>query len=704
MALAQNTEAKYIAVKPDFERVIANEHYTPPGTSRRALRGEMAANGGDISQLGVRRLALDARLRMLVPAENRAYFQPGAFDLDEPDVVAARVTLEMPSMTKWYKSIVDAAQAALVPKEDLSEGEVEAIVQKKINEVGPEVRIYCQQLASFVNNHAEGNNALKGVILAAVGDLGVTGADERTVAAGRSNEQVPAITADQVGALSIEHLTTVGEALPASNTTLNKAFSTLMGLKYFEVMPRLAVLYEPFTSAVELARVNKNTSIHEDVVDMTINYEGYVDSLNTASAINNVLTLEVVRIKDLSVEMLPNLTDQEFSAEELAALAASKAGDENVNAAALASANVKVANAAAATDVDWVDLANSGDADAATEDLYEGIGTWSPLVLNEVDYLQLLAKYAIAAPTTRVIQTKNAPMEALADFACTRYTTINHDLIGDSDEVKIYNGQIWGALPVGKAKYLFDALTDDIMGQVQHAIAHISYMKSGHHATANNLGHTMKKVMEAIGQEVEVSDLSERLAYGTYFGSKTADQRAVAIFLRTKYSNNELSFAIGRRITPQGPGTVAMYLLNLVMEQLNNVKFFEFMKREDSYTQFKGLYASYAKQAFLEAPYAAYMYGQSKAESVELKQSVAPMFAYASAIGSAMPRSTIADSVALNRDANAASNNSITARLEVQAFVKAYRQFLRSLVRQRLEIAAGAQGGSRLLEDAEPEE
>jgi len=143
-----------------------------------------------------------------------------------------------------------------------------------------------------------------------------------------------------------------------------------------------------------------------------------------------------------------------------------------------------------------------------------------------------------------------------------------------------------------------------------------------------------------------------------------------------------------------------LFLLNLVVEQLQNVHFFEYMGRVELYQQFKGLYASYAKTSFLEVPYAHYFYGDGRAESVALKQAVGPMFAYASAIGSAMPGSTIGDSVALKREAAAQANNSITARIEVESFVKAYRTFLRSMVRNMLATKAGVSGAAALLEDA----
>jgi hypothetical protein len=409
--------------------------------------------------------------------------------------------------------------------------------------------------------------------------------------------------------------------------------------------------------------------------------------------------VEVVLAKDLNRAWLNELTDKDFTEEELDALEkhiSEDAGDAKDQVKAVLE---KLKDAKFADGSDWIAAVNGGDDDTATAEMYDNVGNWKTVDITEKDYLGALAKYAIAAPTTRSVRTQSAPAAALADFATTRMNTVNHELAGNSDEVVSYDGKFWGALSLSKSVTLFDAVSDDIIGQVQHSTAHISFMKSGHHATANNVGHTMAKLLDAIDQEYDVSDLPERLAYGTYYGTKPADQRAVAIFLRTKYSKNELSFAIGRRITPHGPGTVSMFLLNMVMDQLEHVKFFEFLERAEQYTHFKGVFNQYSKTAHLEAPYAFFFYGSSKAESVEMKQAVAPMYAYAAAIGSAMPHSTIGDSVSLRRDASTSANNSITARLEVESFVRAYRTFLRSLVRNKLQSKAGVSGGVALLED-----
>jgi hypothetical protein len=701
MALVQNTNARYLSAEPDFEAVHKNESFIPPGTSRRGIRSQKAANGGDISQLGAKRLVLDRRLQLVVPTINVGYFQPEEFDLDMPDAIAAKITLTLDPLQKWDEDMVEVLQSGLVPKEDLSTAEVERIVSQKLDEISDELKVYYQMVAGFINTSAEGNNALRGVILAVgADDLGLD-ADNRTVAAGTSNEQVPAVSGGDVQAMSIEHLTTVSEQVRNDNAALLKAMSAVLGTAYYQVSPRLAAAFEPFSTAVEMARVARVTEVDDDMVAELINYDGIIAEMVDNGDIEVKAVVEVVRNYNLNYDWLNDLTDQDFTDEELAALSGEAGG--GVDATVLRDANVKVGLARAAEGSDWLATVNGGDDDEATEDMYENVGTWTRINIDELEYLGALAKYAIAVPTTRVLRTRSAPAVSLADFATTRMNTINHELVGACSEVIPYTGTMWGGLCLAKSVMLFDAVSDDIVGQIQHSTAHISYMKSGHHATANNIGHTLTKLLDAIDEPHDVSDLPERLAYGTYYGTKPADQRAVALFLRTKYSRNDLSFAIGRRITPHGPGTVSMFLLNMVMDQLEHVNFFDFLKRNDQYTHFKGVFNQYAKTSHLEAPYALFFYGTGKAESVEMKQAVAPMYAYAAAIGAAMPHSTIGDSVSLRRDASASANNSITARLEVESFVRAYRTFLRSMIRKKLEVKAGLRGGMALLEDGADE-
>jgi hypothetical protein len=616
-------------------------------------------------------------------------------------VIAARVTLTLDELKQWDDDLVEAVQAGLVPKDDLSQSEVETIVRDKLLEIKDELEVYYQMVAGFVNTNAEGNNALKGVILAVLDDVDGADVDNRTVAAGVSNEQVPAISGANVAKLSIEHLTTISEQIRSDNSNLAHAMSAVLGTAYYEVSPRLAAAFDPFSTAVEMARVARVTEVDKNLVDSAINYDGIISELVESGEIKTRAVIEVVRAGDLNHDWLNDLTDQDFTEDELAALTADLVGIGNVDPTILAVAQGKLQRAVAAEGSDWISTVNGGDDDEAVVAAYENVGTWKTVSIQEVHYLEALAKYAIAVPTTRVLRTKSAPAVALADFATTRMNTINHELTGSCTEVSAYRGSMWGALCLAKSVPLFDAVCYDIVGQLQHATAHISYMKSGHHATANNVGHTLAKLLDAIDQPHDSSDLPERLAYGTYYGSKPADQRAVALFLRTKYSRNELSFAIGRRITPHGPGTVSMFLLNMVMDQLENVKFFEYLGRSAQYTHFKGVFNQYSKTAYREAPYSQFFYGNGKAESVEMKQAVAPMYAYAAAIGSAMPHSTIGDSVALRRDASASANNSITARLEVESFVRAYRTFLRGMIRKQLEVKAGLKGGTALLEDGD---
>ena len=701
MALVQNNKTQYADVKPEFDSVKSNDDFEPPEVSKRELRGMKAANGGDISQLGMNRLVLDKRMQLIIATKSCAYFQPHEFDYGDPRVIAAKITYETEPVAKWTPEIVQSVQKELLPSEDLTAAEVERILTDTLADIEDELTIYGATIASFINNNAEGNNTLKGVILSV--DTIDRVDDGRTIGAGATNEQVTALSGAEVQALGVEHLTTVAQQVKGSDPVATKAISALLGAAYYGVSKKLAVAFEPFSTAVEMARVARVNTVSDVVVDDAINLSGLVAGDIAAGRIKRKAIVEVVYAADLALDLLCDLTDKEFSNAELKML--EDYDDANVSDAGsntdpvLLSALNKRRTAVAAPGVDWIAHVNGGNDDKATEEMYDSVGTWRVDTVDEVDYLGVLAKYALAAPTTRIVLTAGAPAVALADMATARMNIINHELHGECCEVVKYSGEVWGALSIPKSTVLFDAVSSDIVGQLQHATAHISFMKSGHHATANNVANTLSKLCDAIGQENDASDLPERLAYGTYFGTKPADQRAVALFLRAKYARNELSFAIGRRITPHGPGTVSMFLLDMVMDQLHDVNFFKYLDRMEQYTHFKGVFTQYAKTAHLEVPYARFFYGGAKSESVSMKQSVAPMFAYAAAIGIAMPTSTIGNSVALAREAAASNSNSMTAKLEVESFVKAYRNFLRAVIRKRLEEKSGIKVGTQLIEN-----
>jgi hypothetical protein len=233
---------------------------------------------------------------------------------------------------------------------------------------------------------------------------------------------------------------------------------------------------------------------------------------------------------------------------------------------------------------------------------------------------------------------------------------------------------------------VLDDLTDGVHGPMAHLLVHISFMKSGHHITANNIANTYAKMLAALGGDfvIDVTDIGEVLALGCYYGCHPADQRFVAAMSRYQAMLGNLSFAIARRIAPYGPGTVSVHLLSLVLYQLNQIQFFEFLNRTKEYAVFQALYERYRTTSYLEVPYADFMYGESRPESVAVKQAIAPMYAYASALAKVMPGSTLNDSIALARDSRAAASNTIVASLEVQSFVRSYRSHLNNLVRSQL--------------------
>jgi hypothetical protein len=697
--IATENVAGFIRAEANFDSVGFNQHYQVPGQSSRVLRSMRAANGGDISQLGAKRLISDPRAHQRVFYEHRAYFQPDAFDLSIPGVVGARVTVTIDpnEMQKWSDDEIEEVQKALIPKADLTDAEVENVIDEVLATVLPTLEAIAPSIAAFVNSAADGNNQIAAV-LHKKADRNVD-IDARTVAAGARGEQVAAMTTDDVLDLDLEDLTVL-----VSNTTdqaMLKNLALFQGIQMSRIRKSLAASYEPFSSAIEKARVTKVNTIDADVVNNAIHFDSILKYGGNLARIKENIKVEVVTLQNLAIGMVNDLTDGNLTEEQINTVI------EGTDANAIAAINSAIVGFGVPEDQDWIAIVNNGNDDAAQESMYENIGNWREADIDEEDYLIALARFAVGAVNVRPFKSNELSGYSISEFGVTRANIVEHGLWGDSDEVRFVDDREWGALSLPKSVQMFDVCTDNVVGYTTLSTAHISFMKSGHHVTANNIGNTYVKIREAIqeGESVDIAEVPESLALGVYYGTHPADMRAIAVLLRYMSGIGQLSYAIGRRITPQGPGTVSMYLLNLIIKQLAHVNFFQFLNRDAELHQFTSLYATYAATSYLETPYAQFMYGESKAESVALKQNVAPMFAYASAIGRAMPNSTFGFSVALSRDALASANNAIVARLEVESFVRAYRTFLRGIVRSQLANRAGIASGTaqapQLLEDAE---
>jgi len=656
------------------------------------LLGQKYERGGDVSQLGFKRLTLDEKMRLLVGDSLRAYFQPKEFSLGVPNAVAARVTVKMPSLEGWSEETVKSVQEALVPSAEMTAFEVDKVVRDKMGSIAEELTVWGHILAAFVNANASGSDRLKSVLESVVGGDLLAVDDMKTTRGGADNEELPALTPVSAMKLTIEDLTVISEVAGNSDPKLNDAIAAFFGVQYLKIAPRMAVAFEPFASAVEKARLEKDNSVDANVASDAVNYLGLVEEMVLSATLKDNVVVEIVRCEDVQPALFEEFVEHGMNAKDLGNFHDFKDDIRATTPRIVEDLRPLIKGFKAMEGIDWIASRNGGDDDSHDIDSLDSIGKWEVLEMSkngsDDSYLAALAKYALAAHTLNCVQKSGAPTVGLVDFAVARMNIINHNLIGESREVLAHSGMLWGALSLARSVALLDGVCEDVVGQVQHAASHVSFMKSGHHASANNIGNTLVRLMEAVDIPYDISDLPERLAFGTYYGTKPADQRAVAVFLRYKYAQNELSFAIGRRLNPNGPGTVSMHLLSMVMEQLHHAKFFKFLEREEQYNHFMAVYNQYKLNAHLEVPYAQFFYGESKAESVLAKQSVSPMYAYAAALGSAMPNSTFAGSVALNRDASAAANNTITAVLEVKSFVVTYQGYLKTIVKQQLVKSA----------------
>lgn len=231
-----------------------------------------------------------------------------------------------------------------------------------------------------------------------------------------------------------------------------------------------------------------------------------------------------------------------------------------------------------------------------------------------------------------------------------------------------------------------------------------SFLKSGHYVTANALAHSFMKMYFAVRKEgsavLEFSPdaMASFLGSSLYPGLHFAHLRFAWVMFKRLAAKGELSYSFSRRLSVHGPGVVAQYLLAQVLKALADAKFFEFTNKQKILDEFLGAYQVYMLTASYETPYAKYMYGQSRGESIGFKNLAAQYMPFAAAISGIMPDSTFNFSVALKRDAGEAAKNTITSVLEVKAFVLAYKGYIAALVRGRLhKEAQAASGGSTVM-------
>lgn len=234
-------------------------------------------------------------------------------------------------------------------------------------------------------------------------------------------------------------------------------------------------------------------------------------------------------------------------------------------------------------------------------------------------------------------------------------------------------------------KAFFDSFNKpEIWRLLEHAIA-ISFLRSGHHATAYNMYNILSRIFGSLGINVNMDFIQAYLRSYVYHGGHVGSTRVQILQSWAKASTNEFIGSIAYRLHPAPPMFATYTNLELYVDQLATIGFFEYMNKTSEYEAFKSAMASIKKKMHFAAPYSEYLYGQSVADPVAEKSIAIRVAAYATAIAAVMPNSTLLDSPALQKLVAQTSDNTISANLLIEAYVTAYRSFHRRIVERRLE-------------------
>lgn len=270
------------------------------------------------------------------------------------------------------------------------------------------------------------------------------------------------------------------------------------------------------------------------------------------------------------------------------------------------------------------------------------------------------------------------------EFAMTRMLIVRHGLIHDTKEVSLM-----------EPKIPFVQSMDDVVNWLGMCrkpetfymcmmTAVISFLKSGHHASAANLDNTLEKLLGAISIPTNRESSRNLLMTSVYNGTHPASMRLLMAYCLHRVQTKKLSGAISYRLATSPPLAMGFNNLEIFMDALNAAEFFAMMGRTAEYTTFKDHMRTIRSSMWYVAPYSLYLFGKTKPDPLYAKGEAAKLAAYAAAISSALPNSTLIYSPALRKMANQASVNSISAQLMIEGYVDAFRQFFKRTVARTL--------------------
>jgi hypothetical protein len=281
------------------------------------------------------------------------------------------------------------------------------------------------------------------------------------------------------------------------------------------------------------------------------------------------------------------------------------------------------------------------------------------------------------------------------EVAFTRLMSIRHGLIMGSTELCLFKSVKGLSLNADAITWYVNSYRKPEIYYAGLYISAISFLKSGHHANAFGIDNWVSKIAGALGIVIDQTTAQRYVNSIVYWGAHPANMLLLVNFLNMNAKMEKISGSITYRMHPVPPMFAAYCNLEVFIDALALTGFFTYTGKQKDYDVFKANMRTIKSQMHFCAPYAYYLYGESHDDPIGAKQVVGSFAAYAMAIDTVLPRGTLNLSPALRKLADNEGRNTIAAQLQVEAFVRAYRQFHAQLITANLLKSIG---GRRRLE------
>jgi len=296
----------------------------------------------------------------------------------------------------------------------------------------------------------------------------------------------------------------------------------------------------------------------------------------------------------------------------------------------------------------------------------------------ENEFTPTFAMWAYAMLQSRKMNGLTPDNESIAYYSACRASVAHYNLYIDSREYHYSTGPPvpnTAAVPdyfveADLAMLIYSLIARPLVVDAVMIASVVSYLKSNHHATANNLANTLSKMIRSLdpAQDLSIARMNKLITYGTYHGTHAASTRIFYSRLLTFVTNGQLSFSISRRLFPIPPGSVAFSTSMLYFLALERAKFFMMIGKQQEFEDLKAIAAVWNASRYARAGYSQYLYGVSMPEDRIFAERVSTFMVYAASIDDVMPKSTLRASVAMKREAAAAASNDIIGPMLATAY------------------------------------